>query len=72
MAILAERAFTTRKTLGRIERGDPTVSIGIYATVLFVLGMVDRLEAVADASADRLGAALEDERLPKRVRSRSS
>src|SRR5687767_6488844 len=70
MATLAERAFITRKTLGRVERGDAGVSVGIYATVLFALGMIERLQDLADATADRLGQALEDERLPKRVRSR--
>jgi transcriptional regulator with XRE-family HTH domain len=71
MATLAERAFITRKTLGKVERGDAGVSIGIYATVLFALGLVERLQDLADSAADRLGQALEDERLPKRIRSRS-
>lgn len=68
MEILAQRAFVTRKTVARVERGDPTVSIGIYATVLFVLGMHERLASLADASADRMGLILADEQLPKRVR----
>ncbi|HEY5924800.1 MAG TPA: hypothetical protein VIV11_24135 [Kofleriaceae bacterium] len=65
---MAERAFVTRKTIARVERGDPAVSLGIYATVLFVLGMTDRLTNLADASTDRLGLILEDEQLPERVR----
>jgi transcriptional regulator with XRE-family HTH domain len=68
MALLAERAFISRNTLARVERGDPAVSIGIYATVLFVLGMTDRLGDLADAATDRVGLSLEDERLPRRVR----
>jgi transcriptional regulator with XRE-family HTH domain len=68
MAIMAERAFVSRQTIARVEHGDPGVSIGIYATVIFVLGMTDRLAALIDASADRLGVMLEDEQLPKRVR----
>lgn len=67
MAIMAERAFITRKTLARVERGDPGVSIGIYATVIFVLGMADRLGDLVDSASDRLGRVLEDERLPRRV-----
>lgn len=70
MAQLSERAFITRATLRRVERGDASVSLGIYATVLFCLGMGDRLGEIADASTDRLGRDLEDERLPKRVRPR--
>jgi len=69
MEIMAERAFVTRKTLARLERGDPGVSMGIYATVMFVLGMTDRIAALADARDDQLGLLLEAENLPKRVRS---
>ena len=72
MAVMAERAFVTRKTLSRVERGDPSVSLGIYATVVFALGMIDRLADLVDSSADRLGVMLEDEQLPKRVRSARS
>jgi transcriptional regulator with XRE-family HTH domain len=68
MAALAERAFIGRATLARAERGDPGVSIGVYATILFVLGLNDRLAALADASNDPLGQALEEEQLPRRVR----
>jgi hypothetical protein len=69
MALVSERAFISRPTLTRVERGDPRVSIGIYATVLFVLGLADRLGELADASKDAVGLALEDEQLPRRVRS---
>ena len=69
MALLAERAFISSRTLSRVERGDPRVALGIYATVLFVLGMVEQLAELADPKADRLGLALDEERLPKRVRS---
>ena len=66
--VMAERASITRSTLHRVERGDAGVSLGIYATVLFVLGMLDRLADVADASHDRLGMDLADEILPQRIR----
>lgn len=68
---MAERAFITRKTLARVERGDPHVSLGIYASVLFVLGMADRLAGLVDAATDRLGLQLEDEHLPRRIRARA-
>ncbi len=42
--------------------------MGSYATVLFVLGLGDRLGMVAAAETDAVGLALEEERLPKRVR----
>jgi hypothetical protein len=46
--------------------------MGIYATVLFVLGLAGRLSELADASIDRVGLDLEEEHLPKRVRSARS
>ena len=69
--VVANRAFIDRKTLGKVENGDPGVSIGTYASVLFVLGMTDRFSELADARFDRVGLALEEERLPKRIRSES-
>jgi hypothetical protein len=51
MGLMAERAFVSRNTVTRVERGDPAVSMGIYATVLFVLGMSERLGRMADSSA---------------------
>jgi transcriptional regulator with XRE-family HTH domain len=71
MALMAERAMTSRQTVARIERGDASVSLGIYASVLFVLGMIDRLRDLADASADPFVLDLDEERLPKRVRAPS-
>jgi hypothetical protein len=68
MSLMAQRAFVSRNTLARVERGDPSVSMGIWATALFVLGMSDRLGQLADTATDRVGLSLEEERLPKRVR----
>jgi len=68
MAILAERASLSRMTLNRVEKGAPGVSMGAYATVLFVLGMADRIGTLADARTDTLGLELEEEHLPQRIR----
>jgi transcriptional regulator with XRE-family HTH domain len=65
---MAERSFITRMTLRKVERGDPGVSLGIYATVMFVLGLTPRIADLADSRADDVGLQLEEERLPKRVR----
>lgn len=71
--VIAERAFTSRPTLQRIERGDTSVSIGIYAAVLQALGLLDGLSQIADPSHDPVGIAMATEKLPRRVRlSRSS
>ena len=67
-ATMAERALISRTTLGKVERGDPGVSMGNYATVLFVLGMEDGLAELADRKRDGLGLDLLEERLPQRVR----
>jgi hypothetical protein len=66
--IMAARAFITRTTLLKVERGDPGVSLGIYATVLFVLGLTSRLADLADARSDDVGLQLDEERLPQRIR----
>lgn len=68
MAIVCERASISKPTLIGIERGDATVSMGNYATVLFVMGMADRLADLADARYDAVGLQLEEENLPKRIR----
>ena len=68
MAIAAERASISKPTLIRVERGSPTVSMGTYATVLFVLGMADRLADLADLKNDPVGLQLEEENLPQRIR----
>lgn len=66
--ILSQRASINRATLRKIERGDEGVSAGKYATVLFILGMIDRLSGLADLREDSVGLALEEENLPQRIR----
>ena len=68
VAILAQRASISRMTLNKVEKGQPGVSAGTYATILFALGMIDRLADVADPRHDSVGLALEEERLPERIR----
>ena len=67
-AVMAERASISRTTLNKIEKGDPGVSLGNYANVLFVLGMAERLGELADVRTDTVGLELEEERLPQRIR----
>jgi hypothetical protein len=66
--ILAQRASISRTTLYKVEKGDPNVAMGIYATIIFALGMIDRISDLADAIHDTLGRQLDEDRLPKRVR----
>jgi transcriptional regulator with XRE-family HTH domain len=66
-ATMAERARISRPTLLRLERGDASVSLGIFATVLFILDLHQRMADLADAAHDRLGLDLQSETLPKRI-----
>ncbi|MDB5451312.1 MAG: hypothetical protein JWQ52_2440 [Phenylobacterium sp.] len=70
MSVLAERAFTSRPTLQRIEEGDPSVGIGIYAAVLQALGLLEELASLADISRDTVGQSLAAAELPTRARLR--
>lgn len=65
--LMAKRAMISRATLTRVEKGSPHVSLGIYATVLFVLGLEKRLADLADVRADDIGLELEEDRLPQRI-----
>ena len=64
----AERIGVAKATYLKVEKGDPTVSMGVYSMALFVLGFPDALADVADVRRDDTGLLLESERLPKRVR----
>ncbi len=67
---MAERAFISRGTFYKVERGDPSVSIGIYATVLAILGLADRLAQAADRRDDTLGLDIDEDRLPRKIQPR--
>jgi hypothetical protein len=67
-SIMAQRASISRMTLNKIEKGEPTVALGSYATALFILGLTDKLGELADIKNDALGLELEEERLPQRIR----
>ena len=58
---VAERANISRPTLLSIEKGSPTVSIGAYTKVLFVLGLSEDIIQVA--KDDILGRQLQDAKL---------
>jgi transcriptional regulator with XRE-family HTH domain len=57
-AQIAERTGMGRKTVYNIEQGSPTVAIGSYLQVLFVLGLEKDLTMVA--ASDPLGRKLQD------------
>ena len=59
--LVSERTGISRVTLRKIEKGDPTVSLGHYLSVLGVLGLADDLSKVA--LDDELGRKLQDAKL---------
>jgi transcriptional regulator with XRE-family HTH domain len=63
---IAQRAGITRKTLYRVERGDPAVALGIYARILQALRLENDLAAIA--ADDALGRKLQDLDLEPRRR----
>lgn len=65
-SLVAERAGISRNTLRAIESGDPSVSLGAYAKVLFCLGLEQDLKDVA--KDDELGRKLQDANLSIRAR----
>ncbi len=68
-ADMAARLLVSRDTLWRLERGDPTVSVGTLATAAFVLQLHSRLAGLAAPSTDALALSLDERRLPQRIRS---
>ena len=58
---VSERANIARSTLWAIEKGAPSVALGFYAQVLFVLGLEKELLKVA--GEDLLGRKLQDAKL---------
>ncbi len=53
--MMTERIGVAKQTYQRVERGDPTVAIGIYAMAIFVLGLGDTPFDIADSSRDKQG-----------------
>lgn len=71
-AMMAERLSIAKSTYLKIEKGDPTVSMGAYAMTFFALGFDEALAEILDAKRDDQGLLLDAERLPQRVRPRKT
>lgn len=65
--VWASRLGVSVPTLIRMERGDPAVSMGLYATALWLIGRTQAVAALADPAAD-LGALERDVREALRKR----
>ena len=67
--MVSERAGISRATLWQVEKGSPSVAIGIYAAVLLALGNNDK-ELLKIMKEDELGRTIQDLNIytPKRIR----
>ena len=63
--------FVSRKTLFRLENGDPGISLGVFASALWVLGLDKDLFLIADPEKDKVGIFHERQQLSKRIRKKS-
>lgn len=57
-AQVAERAMCSELTEARVEKGTPTVAIGIYLRILYALQLED--DVLFIAKDDKLGKELQD------------
>ena len=64
--IVAQRAGITRRTLSKVEQGDPAVAVGVYARVMQVLRLEDDLALLA--KDDELGRKLQDAGITAKLR----
>ena len=65
--LVAQRAGVSRATVWNVEKGNPTVAIGIYAAVLHALNNLDQ-DLLLVAKDDDLGRKLQDLELTTRRR----
>ncbi len=69
---MAGSMLVTRKTLSRLEAGDPSVGITVLAAALHVLDMTSDLKKIAAPENDEIGMFNEKQRLPQRVRKKQT
>ena len=65
--LVAERAGISRTSLWNVEKGSPSVAIGIYAAVLHALNHMDK-DLLLIAKDDIMGRRMQDLNLPIRKR----
>lgn len=68
--VMAKNMYVTAKTVRRVEAGDPGVSLGVYTSALFVLGMAERLAQIVAPETDTYANWQQKQSAPKRVRAK--
>ncbi|WP_238984924.1 helix-turn-helix domain-containing protein [Candidatus Glomeribacter gigasporarum] len=59
LSSFADRMQVSVPTLRKMERGDPTVSISVYAMALWLIGRVQFLAEIANPVSDEMALLLE-------------
>ena len=72
MKEMADRMFVTRKTLYRLEAGDPGVSFAILASAMLTLGLENDLDHLADPDTDTTGNLMDKRSHDQKQRIRPS
>ena len=65
---LGQKIGVERHTVADAEKGKASTAIAVYVGLLWALGLIDQLTAVADPAADTEGQTLALAREPKRAR----
>jgi DNA-binding XRE family transcriptional regulator len=66
--MMVERVGVSKATYLKVEKGEPSASMGVYEMTLFTLGFSDALAEIADSRGDDTGLLMDSSRLPQRVR----
>ena len=67
VALLSQKMGVSAPTLLALEKGEPTVSVGVLVSALWILGLETELKKLASPD-DVEGIKLMNARLPKKVR----
>ncbi len=65
MVAFAERMQVSVPTLRKMEQGDPTISITVYAMALWLVGRLKWLPEIANPAADEVALDLEITRIQR-------
>ncbi len=63
---MAARMSVNRKTLTRLEKGDPSIGFAVVASALFILGLDKNIEKLADPNEDKVGNVIIYEKFNKK------
>lgn len=64
---VAKRTGYARNTVLKVEKGDPTTNLGTYLHILWVMGLANEVELIADPGLDRDGLSISLDAANKRA-----